>query len=112
RWGQFGVITRDFIWCVRLRPDGHLYWHEPGRVREGDVFWSPSLKSQSFWIDSWALALVLATPSILWSIFWSARALRRRRARRRMERGCCPKCGYDCRATPGECSECGERLPR
>jgi hypothetical protein len=48
----------------------------------------------------WVLALVLAMPAIC------GFGLRARR-RRRIRKGLCPSCGYDLRATPGRCPECG-----
>jgi hypothetical protein len=49
---------------------------------------------------AWVVALLLATPPV------ASIALRVRR-RRRMRPGCCPHCGYDLRATPDRCPECG-----
>jgi hypothetical protein len=51
-------------------------------------------------IPYWMPAAVAAVPAIVW-------LARRLRARRRTETGRCLRCGYDLRATPGRCPECG-----
>ena len=52
-----------------------------------------------YWLVTLATALMPAT--------WAVRRARRRRSRSRRAHGLCPACGYDLRATPDRCPECG-----
>jgi hypothetical protein len=53
----------------------------------------------------WFVVVLFGTPPVLW-----VRA--RRRRRRASAAGLCPGCGYDLRATPGKCPECGDGTDR
>jgi hypothetical protein len=58
---------------------------------------------------AWSLVVATALPP-LWLTGRLLLAWRRRR-RRRME-GHCPACGYDLRATPDRCPECGREVAK
>jgi hypothetical protein len=59
-------------------------------------------RSTSHWVvlPYWLLLLAAAVPVL-------SRMYVRRRAARRSRLSLCPRCGYDLRATPGRCPECG-----
>jgi hypothetical protein len=65
-----------------------------------------SLESTSLLAPHWSFVLVFAA----FPTFVLATAIRRRRRRRRRRRAdVCATCGYDLRATPDRCPECGTR---
>ena len=53
-------------------------------------------------VPYWALAATTAALPL-----WRVALSRRHQRRRRLAAGCCPRCGYDLRATPDRCPECG-----
>ena len=53
-----------------------------------------------WYLPLWLPSALFATPPAVW-------ILRRIRRFRRWRRGLCPACGYDVRATPDRCPECG-----
>ena len=71
-----------------------------GKTELDSPFAVPGMGANVYAIPYGALALVTSIPLVV----SYARRLRRRR---RLARGGCVACGYDLRATPGRCPECG-----
>jgi hypothetical protein len=75
------------------------FWSQrKGNNRAGpEVILSDALNVR---VPYWLPALVTGLPPAVW-------LLRRGRQRKRAAGKLCPTCGYDLRATPGRCPECG-----
>jgi len=70
-----------------------------GDFREGAIYpGEPAMPYRVVVVPYWLVALVFAAMPLVWII---------RRRKRRVRAGCCERCGYDLRATPLRCPECG-----
>lgn len=81
------------------RPAILTRWELPGLRRQGGTF--RGVRYEQIVVSYWLLIAVSAALGLL----WAARRLRARRTHHRP--GVCPSCGYDLRATPDRCPECG-----
>ena len=102
--GRYGIVskpqdnseTKNLFDSDTRIADYVKEWNGFG-LMQGD----PAIRSYSAVLcPTWALITVLLLPMGLWAgIGW--------RQRRRVKAGHCAHCGYDLRATPEKCPECG-----
>jgi hypothetical protein len=84
-----------------LSKQGWLYL---GRFSLPSGYWTP--QRPLLRLPLWPIVLCTAAmPS--WWIVGIRRCRREQREQQRMAKGQCPNCGYDLRATPDRCPECG-----
>jgi hypothetical protein len=85
-----GTITFSFTLAGT-----NCFRHSLLRGASADTIWY-------FHTPAWLLVLITAIVPAWW-----AYSRRRNQAARARERGLCPSCGYDLRASPERCPECG-----
>ena len=85
----------------------HVIELRDGLVQYGLWRRTAALPGPSAYVHAWNTAVPLGIPGalLLCVILFLGRS--RRRLRERERSGLCPSCGYDLRATPGRCPECG-----
>jgi hypothetical protein len=99
-WTSFPARNGDILFSSNDPPG--TFWERAGfyyRVRTGR---SPTTLYYDCAVPFWAILALPATPPALWLARW-----RSRRRRKWVAMNQCVHCGYDLRATPARCPECG-----
>ena len=94
RYGRAAAQT-DRVPETRLQRWLGVGWQDDPVTFRGAIY-----RDRGWWVAYRTLATLLAVLPTIWLVRWG----RGRRRRSGME---CAHCGYDLRATPGRCPECG-----
>jgi len=112
-WGSYGVTAGDGCWhLVTIGASWHVFdeysFSHLGFAwgSYGHAFSKANPLKQDFqwfvWIPNWFLAILFSVAPVLWlRSHWNAQR------RYRLAHNLCLTCGYDLRASPEICPECG-----
>jgi hypothetical protein len=112
-WGDspLHATPTDTVWdgdpvCGWKRFPRSLFKPEFIAAKERENSSDPILQDQYLiaWLPHWMIVVPTSLPPLAWAGMFVARTRRHRRATRA---GTCTTCGYDLRATPARCPECG-----
>jgi hypothetical protein len=105
-WRGFGLVAVWGTVSLPLRADGTTFplGYPLGRIDREAAGMAPPMPFHEVHIPLW-MATGLAGLLPMARLGFRVRSAVRRSRRRRC--GLCPACGYDLRATPGRCPECG-----
>jgi hypothetical protein len=96
-------VGTAYAWPGHLHPEVPL--NAPLPPKSDPRWWRDNYRA---WVvPHWFLASLAGALPAWWLARHPPRTWESPRARRRRARGLCPRCGYDVRATPARCPECG-----
>lgn len=107
RWGLILRMQRwptGFLWATGWRYNvdpkpSNFGCYAPALKPREEIITVGVADSLRFAIPYWLQLLAFATAPTIFVFRWNKK--------RRRPKGLCPKCGYDLRATPDRCPECG-----
>jgi hypothetical protein len=104
-WSTSGIPVYPFFGTrSRIARRNHLsVWQQIGFEIDNSSEGTPPSVVRGFIMPHWAYIVLLMILPALWFRF----GLPNWRRRRRITAGLCARCGYDLRATPDRCPECG-----